>query len=72
MRNRTSQPSKSARFDVLPEETRLAITFIAKGPEKSVAQLQQERLADAEDVARWKVLWKEQLALLGEFLTRAP
>jgi hypothetical protein len=72
LRNRTSQPSKSARFDVLPEETRLAITFIAKGPEKSVAQLQQERLADAEDVARWKVLWKEQLALLGEFLTRAP
>jgi hypothetical protein len=68
LHNRTSQPNKSARFDVLPGETRLAITFFAKGPEKSVAQLQQERLADAEVVARWKTLWKEQLALLAEFL----
>ena len=72
LHNRTSQPNTSARFDVRPGETRLAITFIAKGPEKSVAQLQQERLADAEEVARWKALWKEQLALLAEFLTREP
>jgi hypothetical protein len=72
LRNRTNQPNKSARFDVLPGDTRLAITFIAKGPAKSVAQLQQERLADAEDVARWKEVRKEQLALLAEFLTRAP
>jgi hypothetical protein len=56
LRNRTSQPNKSARFDVLPDQGRLAITFIARGPEKSVAQLQQERLADAEAVARWKTL----------------
>ncbi len=72
LRNRTNQPNKSARFDVLPGDTRLAITFIAKGPAKSVAQLQQERLADAAAVARWKALWKEQLAVLAEFLTRAP
>jgi hypothetical protein len=58
LRNRTNQPNKSARFDVLPGETRLAITFVAKGPEKAVAQLQQEQLADAADVARWKGLWK--------------
>jgi hypothetical protein len=68
LRNRTSQPHKSARFDVLPGETRLAVTFLAKGPEKSAAQLQQERLTDAEEVARWKALWKEQLAHLAACL----
>jgi hypothetical protein len=68
LRNRTSQPNKSARFDVLPEDGRLAVTFVAKGPDKSSAQLQQERLADADDVARWKALWKEQLAGLASYL----
>lgn len=68
LRSRTCQPNKSARFDVLPGETRLAVTFIAKGPRKAVAQLQQERLAGAEDVARWKALWKEQLAHLADSL----
>jgi hypothetical protein len=68
LHNRTSQPNKSARFDVLPEDGRLAVTFVAKGSDKSAAQLQQERLADANDVARWKALWKEQLVLLAAYL----
>src|SRR5215211_2376384 len=72
LRNRTSQPNKSARFDVLPEDGRLAVTFVAKGPEKSSAQLQQERLADADEVAGWKALWKEQLARLAAFLAEKP
>ena len=69
LRSRTSQPPRSARFDVLPGDTRLAITFVAKGSEKSSAQLQMERLPSAEEVARWKALWKEQLARLADFLT---
>ena len=69
LRNRTSQPNRSARFDILPDDLRVAITFIAKGPGKSVAQLQQDRLADATEVARWKALWKEQLALLAAYLS---
>jgi hypothetical protein len=72
LRNRTSQPNKSARFDVLPEDGRLAVTFVGKGPHKSTAQLQQERLADADDVARWKALWKERLAGLGSYLAEEP
>src|SRR5688572_15096252 len=72
LRNRTNQPHKSARFDVLPGETRLAVTFVAKGPQKAVAQLQQERLASAEEVTRWKALWKEQLAHLAAYLTEEP
>ena len=51
---------------------RLAVTFVAKGPDKAAAQLQQERLADAEEVARWKALWKEQLARLASYLTAEP
>jgi hypothetical protein len=70
LRNRTSQPNKSARFDVLPEDGRLAVTFVGKGPDKSAAQVQQERLADADDVARWKALWKEQLAGLANYLAQ--
>jgi hypothetical protein len=69
---RTSQPHKSARFDVLPGETRLAVTFVAKGPRKAAAQLQQDRLASAEEVARWKVLWQEELARLAAFLSEEP
>lgn len=72
LRPRTSQPPKSARFDVLPGETRLAVTFVAKGPRKAAAQLQQDRLTSAEEVARWKALWKEELVRLQEFLGEEP
>src|SRR4051794_21741063 len=53
LRNRTNQLNKSARFDVLPEDSRLAVTFVAKGLQKAAAQLQQDRLASADEVARW-------------------
>lgn len=72
LRPRTSQPHKSARFDVLPEETRLAVTFVVKGPRKAAAQLQQDRLASAEEVARWKALWKEELVRLAALLSEEP
>jgi hypothetical protein len=68
LRNRTNQPNKSARFDVLPGDTRLAATFVAKGPEKAAVQLQQDRLSSAEEVAHWKSLWKDQLARLARYL----
>ena len=68
LRLRTSQPDKSARFDILPDGTRLAVYFIAKGDEKAVAQLQLERLPQAEDVAHWKALWQAQLARLAAYL----
>jgi hypothetical protein len=37
LRTRTSQENKSARFDVLPGDTRLAVYFTARGPEKASA-----------------------------------
>lgn len=67
---RTSQPHRSARFDVLPGATRLAVNFIARGPEKSSAQLQQDRLSHGEEVERLRTLWKERLGHLASYLSR--
>lgn len=72
LRNRTSQPNKSARFDILPGDLRLAATFIAKGAEKSAVQLQLERLPDEAEVARWKAIWKAQFAHLAVYLAQEP
>lgn len=68
LRRRTSQPNKSARFDILPHDLRLSANFIAKGPDKSSVQLQQERLPEASDVAHWKTVWKEQFTRLATYL----
>jgi hypothetical protein len=69
LRRRTSQPNKSARFDILPGDLRLSAYFTAKGAGKSSVQLQQERLPDAAAVARWKTIWKGQLAHLAAYFT---
>jgi hypothetical protein len=68
LRARTSQPNRSARFDVLPGETRLAINFLGKEPEKASVQVQQERVPSAEEVERWRAVWKVQLARLADVL----
>lgn len=72
LRNRTSQPNKSARFDILPDDLRLAATFIAKGEEKSAVQLQLERLPDEREVVRWKAIWKAQFANLADYFAQEP
>ena len=69
LRTRTSQENKTARFDVLPSDTRLAAYFTARGEEKSSVSLQMERLPSAEDVERWRKLWKAQLARLASALS---
>lgn len=68
LRQRTSKPYSSARFDILPGDTRLNVTFISRGPTKSVAQFQQERLASAEEVEPWRTAWKGHLAALADYL----
>jgi hypothetical protein len=65
---RTENLAHSARFDVPPRETRLAVTFVSKGPLNAAVQLQQDRLASPEVVACWKALWKEQLVHLAAYL----
>lgn len=48
----------------------MAVTFEAKGEARSVATLQHERLADAEEAAWTKAFWRERLAVLKELLER--
>jgi uncharacterized protein YndB with AHSA1/START domain len=72
LRTRTSQESKSARFDVLPGDTRLAAYFTARGEQKASVALQIERLPSVEELERWKAVWKKQLARLGAYLSPEP
>lgn len=69
LRLRTSQPHRSARFDVLPADKRLAVNFLARGDVKAAVQLQMERLPQAEDVTTWKAVWKTQLERLADYLS---
>jgi len=69
LRLRTAQPHRSARFDILPADKRLAVNFLARGDSRSAVQLQMERLPQAEDVTAWKALWKTMLDQLAHALT---
>jgi hypothetical protein len=68
LRLRTNQPNRSARFDVLANDTRLAAWFTAKGPEKSSVQLQHERLPTADEIDGWRAHWKASLTRLAGVL----
>lgn len=62
LRERTATKPKSARFDWGNGETRVLVTFDAKGDAKSTAVIEHARLADAEEAARMKAYWRERLA----------
>jgi uncharacterized protein YndB with AHSA1/START domain len=70
LRERTASKPRSARFDWGDGETRVNVTFMAKGEAKSVASLQHERLADAEEADRMKAFWRDRVAALKEMLER--
>jgi uncharacterized protein YndB with AHSA1/START domain len=72
LRLRTSHPNRSARFDVLPADKRLAVNFLARGDAKAAVQFQMERLSQAEDVTTWKATWKSQLDRLAEYVSTSP
>ena len=70
LRERTTTKPRSARFDWGDGETRVNVTFAAKGDAKSTAALQHERLADAEQAERMKAFWRERVATLKELVER--
>lgn len=72
LRLRTSQPNRSARFDVLTADRRLAVNFLARGDSKAAVQFQMERLPQAEDVTTWKAIWKTQFDYLADYLHEKP
>jgi hypothetical protein len=70
LRVRTATKPKSARFDWGDGDTRVNVTFIAKGEAKSTAALQHARLADAQEAERMKAFWRDGVAALKEVLER--
>jgi hypothetical protein len=64
LRTRTATKPKSARFDWGDGETRVNVTFVAKGEAKSTAALEHLRLADADEAERMKSFWRERLSTL--------
>jgi len=60
LRERTATRPKSARFDWGDSETRVNVTFMAKGA-KSSAALEHARLADSDEAERMKAFWREGL-----------
>jgi uncharacterized protein YndB with AHSA1/START domain len=70
LRERTALRPRSARFDWGNGESRVYVTFVAKGQAKSTAAVQHERLAGAEEAERMKTLWRDRVAALKEVLER--
>jgi uncharacterized protein YndB with AHSA1/START domain len=61
---RTATKPKSARFDWAEGESRVHVTFSAKGEHRTTAALQHVRLGDAEEAERMKAFWRSELATL--------
>jgi hypothetical protein len=70
LRKRTASRPRSARFDWVDGETRVNVTFMAKGEAKSTAVLENERLADSEQAERMKAFLRDRVAALKEELER--
>ncbi len=65
---RTATESKSARFDMPSDSSKVNINFWPKGDAKSSIQLQHEKLPTAGSVTNSKVFWKERLTRLPSLL----
>jgi hypothetical protein len=64
LRERTATRPKSARFDLGDGKTRVHVTFLAKGKERSTAAVAHSRLADAKERERMKAWWRARLNTL--------
>jgi hypothetical protein len=67
---RTTTRPKSARFDWDSGATRVNVTFLAKGENKSTVALEHRRLPDADEAGRMKAYWRERLLALKNALER--
>lgn len=68
MRERTSRPERSARFEWAGGPSRVNVEFAAKGEAKSQVAVEHERLPDAATAERTKAYWQERLAALKRLL----
>ena len=65
LRERTSTRPKSARFDWAGGESRVNVTFVAKGEASSTVSVEHRRLADPDEAERMKAFWRERLSGLA-------
>jgi hypothetical protein len=68
LRERTSQPGRSVRFDWEGGSTRLVVGVEASGEAKSRVAMNHERLPDAGAAERAKAFWGERLDALKAVL----
>ena len=68
LRERTALKPRSVRFDWGDGETRVNVSFTAKGEAKSTATVEHARLPDAGEADRMKDLWRERVLALKELL----
>jgi hypothetical protein len=64
LHERTATRPRSARFDWGDGKTRVHVTFLAKGKERSTAAVAHTRLAGAKERERMKAWWRERLNTL--------
>jgi hypothetical protein len=64
LHERTATRTRSARFDWGDGKTRVHVTFLAKGKERSTAAVAHTRLAGAKERERMKAWWRERLNTL--------
>jgi hypothetical protein len=60
----------SARFDWSDPPSRVVVTVVPKGADKTLAAVTHERLPDAESGERLKAAWREWLGELKSALER--
>lgn len=65
---RKSTDGKSMRITWALGKTNVDVTFSAKGPARSLVQVEHSKLPDAEAVTAQKVYWSEALARLKDWL----
>jgi hypothetical protein len=68
LHERTATRPRSARFDWGDGQTRVNVTFQAKGEVKATVTVEHARLPDANTAARMKAWWRDRLTTLKEQL----
>jgi hypothetical protein len=68
IRDRTSQPGRSARFDWDDGATRINVSVAAAGEAKSQVAVEHERLPDTQAAEEAKAYWRERLDVLKTVL----
>jgi hypothetical protein len=66
LRERTATRPRSARFDWGDGQTRVNVTFQAKGEVRATVTVEHARLPDANTAARMKAWWRDRLTTLKE------